>query len=162
MRRGTVIYESVTIGDRVETGHHVVIREKTTIGSNTVIGTATVIDGNASIGSNTRIETGVYIPPGTRIGSNVFIGPRAVFTNDKYPPSGRLHGATVEDGAVIGANAVILPGVHIGAGAVVAAGSVVTRDIPPGVVVAGSPARPIGTRGEYDRKQEEWRRSESK
>jgi acetyltransferase-like isoleucine patch superfamily enzyme len=156
IRSGTVIYENTVLDDNVETGHNVLIREFTRIGRGTIVGTATVIDGRVTIGDNVRIETGVYIPPFTTIGDNVFIGPRAVFTNDKYPASRRLQGARVEEGAVIGANAVILPGVVIGREAVVAAGSVVTKDVPPRVVVAGAPARQIGTRDEYDEKKHEW------
>jgi acetyltransferase-like isoleucine patch superfamily enzyme len=65
-----------------------------------------------------------------------------MIANDKYPidPTA-LHGPTIRRGAVIGINATILPGLEIGAGARVGAGSVVTRDVPPGVLVYGSPAR---------------------
>jgi acetyltransferase-like isoleucine patch superfamily enzyme len=156
LRAGSVVYERVEIGARVETGHHVMIREETVIGDDSVIGSHTVIDGRVRIGSRVRVETGVYIPPYTRIGDDVFIGPRAVFTNDRYPPSNRLQGPTIERGAVIGANATILPGVTIGEEAVVAAGSVVTRDVPPRTVVAGVPARPIGSRGVFDEKRALW------
>ena len=156
LRSFTVIYEDVVLGDNVQTGHHVLIREGTVVGSGSVVGSGTIIDGGVRIGERVRIESGVYIPPGTVIGNDVFIGPRAVFTNDRYPPSRRLVGAVVEDGAVIGANATILPGVRIGRGAVVAAGSVVTRDVPEETVVAGVPARPIAGRAEYEEKRRRW------
>ena len=156
VRKGTVIYENVVIGDNVETGHNVVVRENTAIGNNAIIGTNSVIDGHVVIGEGSRIETGVYIPPGTWIGRNVFIGPRAVFTNDKYPPSRRLEGARIHDNAAIGANAVILPGVTIGSFSVVAAGSVVTKNVPPYTVVAGVPAKPVMSYEEYNRKRQEW------
>ena len=64
-------------------------------------------------------------------------------TNDRYPPSGkpRLEGPVIGDYAAIGAAAVILPGVSIGRGAAIAAGSVVTHDVPAGMMAVGSPAR---------------------
>jgi acetyltransferase-like isoleucine patch superfamily enzyme len=75
----------------------------------------------------------------------VFIGPNATFTNDPYPRSKiyleKFLGIVVEDGASIGANATILPGVRIGRGAMVGAGAVVTKDVPSNVVVVGNPAR---------------------
>ncbi len=156
IRSGATIYERVVIGDYVETGHNIMIREDTVIGNHTVIGTHTIIDGHVRIGSNVRIETGVYIPPETIIGDNVFLGPFVVITNDRYPLSRRLKGATIEDGAVIGANAVLVAGVRIGRNAVVAAGSIVTRDIPPETVVAGVPAKPISTRSRYEEKKKLW------
>ena len=159
VRDYTVIYEGSELGEGVQTGHHVLIREKVRVGPHTIIGSSTVLDGRVVIGSNVRIETGVYIPPYTVVEDDVFIGPRAVFLNDKYPPSRRLRGARVRRGAVIGGNATILPGVEIGEYAVVAAGSVVTRNVPPRTVVAGNPARPIGTYDEYLEKKAVWERS---
>ncbi len=156
VRSGTVIYERVVLEDGVETGHSVLIREDTVIGSNTKIGTATIIDGKVVIGSNTSIQSGVYIPPGVKIGSNVFIGPRAVFTNDRYPPSRRLAEIVVEDDVVIGASSVIVAGIRIGRGAVIAAGSVVTRSVDPYTVVMGVPAKPIMKRDEYDKRRVEY------
>ena len=159
LRSGTVVYEKVTLEDDVETGHNVLIREATRIGSRTLVGTGTIIDGRVVVGEATRIESGVYIPPNTRIGSRVFLGPRAVLTNDRYPPSKRLQGPTLEDEVVVGANAVILPGVKVSRGAVIAAGSVVTRDVPPRKVVAGVPARVVGERDSYEEKRLQWERN---
>lgn len=141
LRSGTIIYCDVIIGDNFQSGHNTLIREKTRIGDRTAIGTATVIDGNTTIGNDVSLQTMVYIPTNTTIGDHVFIGPNAVLTNDRYPPSGSLEGPVVKTGAAIGANATILPGVCIGEGAFVAAGSVVTRDVPDHMMAVGTPAR---------------------
>lgn len=141
LRPGTVIYCDVTIGDYFQCGHNSLIREKTRIGDRTVVGTATVIDGNTTIGNDVSLQSMVYIPTNSTIGDHVFIGPNAVLTNDRYPPSGTLLGPVIKDGAAIGANTTILPGVCIGKGAFVAAGSVVTRDVPDHMMALGSPAR---------------------
>ncbi|HSA38094.1 MAG TPA: acyltransferase [Methanoregula sp.] len=141
LRSGTIIYCDVIIGDNFQSGHNTLIREKTRIGDRTAIGTATVIDGNTTIGNDVSLQTMVYIPTNTTIGDHVFIGPNAVLTNDRYPPSGSLEGPVVKTGAAIGANATILPGVCIGEGAFVAAGSIVTRDVPDHMMAVGTPAR---------------------
>lgn len=159
IRSFSVIYERVKIGNRVETGHRILIREDTEIGDESIVGTDTVIDGRVKIGERARIETGVYIPPLTVIGKNVFLGPRVVFTNDKYPVSSRWVGVVVEDDVAIGANATIIAGVRIGRGSIVASGAVVTKDVPPGVVVAGVPARIISSREEFERKKREYERA---
>ena len=156
IRSGTVMYEMSTLGNNVETGHNVLIREHTTIGSNVIVGTHTVVEGHVKIGDNVRIESGVFIPLYTTIGNNVFLGPYIVITNDKYPPSKRMTGVTIEDNVVVGANATIMAGVTIGENAVVAAGSVVTKDIPPNTVVAGVPARKMYDREEYEKRKKQW------
>lgn len=153
IRSSATIYENAQIGDDVETGHGVIIREKTAIGSGTRIGTYSVIDGNVKIGNKNNIQTGVYMPPGTSIGSNTFIGPYVTVTNDRYPPSPKVSGVTICDGAVIGGRAVLIAGVKIGERALVGAGAVVTRDVPPRKVVIGVPAKVIMSREEYDEKQ---------
>jgi acetyltransferase-like isoleucine patch superfamily enzyme len=141
LRSGTIIYCDVIIGDNFQSGHNTLIREKTCIGDRTAIGTATVIDGNTRIGNDVSLQSMVYIPTDTTIGDHVFIGPNAVLTNDRYPPSGCLKGPIIKTGAAIGANTTILPGVCIGEGAFVAAGSIVTRDVPDHMMAIGSPAR---------------------
>ncbi len=156
LRSHSVVYERVRIGNRVQTGHAVLIREDTVIGDGTVVGTHAVIDGRVTIGEDVSIQSGTYIPPESRIGDRVFLAPFVVITNDKYPASKRLLGVTVEDDAVIGANAVLISGVRIGEGAVVASGAVVTRDVPPRKVVIGVPARVVMNREEYERKKREY------
>lgn len=143
LRSGTILYCDVTIGDDFQTGHNVMIREHTRIGNGVAIGTATVIEGHTSIGDHVSIQSMVYIPTETEIGNRVFIGPNSVLTNDKYPPRniGGLKGPVIMDDAAIGGNVTILPGIRIGAGALVAAGAVVTRDVPEGMLAVGSPAR---------------------
>ncbi|ELY84853.1 hexapeptide repeat-containing transferase [Natrialba taiwanensis DSM 12281] len=142
IRAGSIVYGDVTIGDEFTTGHDVLVREATAIGDDVLVGTKTVIDGQTTIGSHVSLQTNVYVPTETRIGSNVFIGPSAVLTNDEYPvrTDNGLEGPTIEDGASIGANATLLPGVTIGEGAFVAAGAVVTDDVPPGRLAVGAPA----------------------
>lgn len=141
LRSGTIIYCDVVIGNRFQTGHNVLIREKTRIGDRTAVGTAVVIEGNSRIGNDVSLQSLVYIPTDTTIGDHVFIGPNAVLTNDRYPPSSSIRGPVINSGAAIGANVTILPGISIGKGALVAAGSVVTRDVPDFMLAVGSPAR---------------------
>lgn len=143
LRSGTIIYCDVTIGDDFSTGHNVLIREHTDIGDNVAIGSFSIIEGTCSLGSNIRIQSMAFIPTHTRIGAGVFIGPNAVLTNDRYPPTGKpeLKGPVIGDNVTIGANATILPGVRLGNGCAVAAGAIVTKNIPEGVLAVGAPAR---------------------
>lgn len=112
------------------------------IGSDCSIASCTIIDG-ARLGNNCTVGHGASLHPGTWLGDNVFVGPGVVFCNDMWPAvhkngfdlDGLLTGSKtviVEDGASIGANSVVLPGVRIGAGAVIAAGSVVTKSLASG------------------------------
>lgn len=141
LRSGTIIYCDVIIGNNFQSGHNTLIREKTRIGDRTAIGTATIVDGNTRIGNDVSLQSMIYIPTNTTIGDHVFIGPNAVLTNDRYPPSESLTGPIIKTGAAIGANATILPGVTIGEGAFIAAGSIVTRDVPNHMMAIGTPAR---------------------
>lgn len=143
LRSGSIFYCDVVIGKNFQCGHNVLIREHTHIVDDVAIGTATIIEGNVSIGSKTVIQSNAYIPTNTIIGSQVFIAPHVVITNDKYPPTktGGLTGAYIHDGAIIGANATLLPGVSIGDGALVSAGAVVTRNVPNRKMAIGAPAR---------------------
>lgn len=145
IRRRTVIFADVVMGDRSQTGMGVYIRECTRIGHDCMIGTASIIEGHAEMADYVVVQSGVFIPTETRIGSRVFIGPRAVMTNDRYPLRMRDGyspiGPVLGDDVTIGANATLLPGVRIGAGAVVAAGAVVVNDVPAWSLAMGVPAK---------------------
>ena len=143
IRAGTIVYADVTIGDDFTTGHNALVREDTAIGDDVLVGTDVTIDGTTTIGSHVSLQTGVYVPTHTEIGSQVFVGPRAVLTNDPYPvrQEADLAGPTLEDHVSVGANATLLPGVTVGRGSFVAAGAVVTEDIPPETLAVGVPAR---------------------
>lgn len=103
------------------------------------------IENDVVLGDRVTVKCGVQLWDGVRIGSDVFVGPNATFTNDPYPRSKqrpeRFARTTVQDGASIGANATILPGITIGRAAMVGAGAVVTHDVPANAVVVGNPAR---------------------
>jgi len=113
------------------------------IGPGAVIHSYAWIGGGVTIGNQCSIQAFVFIPNGVTIGNNVFLGPRVTFTNDKFPPSASWGKTTVEDRAVIGANATIIAGVTIGEGAMIGAGAVVTKDVPAGETWVGNPARKL-------------------
>ena len=142
----------------VEFGSGVVVQAFTnlygcSIGDDTRIGTFVEVQRGARIGRRCKIQSHTFICDGVEIGDEVFVGHGVMFINDLAPraatESGELKTGDdwelvrtyVEDGAAIGTGAVILGGVRVGAGALVGAGAVVTRDVPPGAVVIGSPAR---------------------
>lgn len=150
------ISETAKVGKNVKIWHFSYIGNNTSIGDNVSIGSLVHIDYNVKIGDNTRIEGSVYIPPLTTIGKNVFIGPCATFTNDPYPMSPKMIGVVVEDGAIIGGRAVFKAGITVGKNSVVAMGAVVTKDVPPNVVVMGHPATIRYSRDEYDVKKKNW------
>jgi UDP-2-acetamido-3-amino-2,3-dideoxy-glucuronate N-acetyltransferase len=119
---------------------------KCKIGKNSKIDSYVYIEEGVVIGDNCKVRPFVFIPTGVTIEDNVFIGPNVTFTNDVYPKAQgdwKLVETHVRRGASIGANSVIVPGVTIGEGALVGAGSVVTKDVPSNVVIAGNPARVI-------------------
>lgn len=90
-----------------------------------------------------KIQAFAFIPNGVEFEDGVFVGPRVTFTNDKHPPHDSFGRTLVKEGAALGAGAVVLCGVTIGAHAVVGAGAVVTKDVPAGATVVGNPARQI-------------------
>jgi acetyltransferase-like isoleucine patch superfamily enzyme len=136
---------------------YAVVLQDVRIGVNCSIGSHTEIGRGSKIGDQSRIGALCFLPPNSQIGCSVFIGPGVVFTDDRFPmihdpadPPYTAEPPIVEDYANIGAAAVILPGVRIGAGAFVAAGAVVTKDVPAGGMVLGLPARPGIVRSRHE------------
>ena len=129
---------------RIEPG--AVIREQVTIGKNAVIMMGAIINIGAVIGEGTMIDMGAVLGGCATVGSHCHVGAGAVLAGVIEPASATP--VIVEDDVLIGANAVVIEGVHVGRGAVVAAGAVVTQDVPQNAVVAGCPARVIKMKDE--------------
>ena len=127
------------ISARIEPG--AIIREQVEIGENAVIMMGAILNIGAVVGAGTMIDMGAVLGGRAMVGKNCHIGAGAVLAGVVEPPSAEP--VVVEDGVMIGANAVVLEGVRVGSGAVVAAGAVVTEDVPANMVVAGAPARII-------------------
>lgn len=139
--------QTQAIGEGTRIWQFAVVLGGAKIGRNCNICAHTFIENDVVIGDNVTVKCGVQLWDGMRVGNNVFIGPNATFCNDRHPKSGnrdfKLEGITIEDGASIGANATILPGVKIGTCAMVGAGAVVTKDVSAKVMVIGNPAMEV-------------------
>ena len=137
--------ESVQVGAGTRIWAFAHVLPRAVIGRDCNICDHVFIENDVVVGDRVTVKSGVQLWDGVRLGNDVFVGPNATFTNDKFPRS-RQRPATfavtdVGEGASIGANATLLPGVSIGRGAMVGAGAVVTEDVPPNAVVYGNPAR---------------------
>lgn len=129
---------------RVEPG--AIIRDGVEIGENAVIMMGAILNIGASVGAGTMIDMGAILGGRATVGKRCHISAGAVLAGVIEPPSATP--VVVGDDVVVGANAVVLEGVHIGNHAVVAAGAIVTADVPENAVVAGAPARIIKYRDE--------------
>ncbi|WP_417563766.1 acyltransferase [Microbacterium sp.] len=158
----TVIHPSADVDVRTDIGegtrvwHLAQVREGARIGAGCNIGRGAYVGPDVVIGDSCKLQNYALVYEPARLGDGVFIGPAAVLTNDEFPRAANLDGTpktaadwdevavVVGDGASIGARAVCVAPVTIGAFALVAAGAVVTKDVAPHALVVGVPARRIG------------------
>ncbi len=146
---------TATIGDGSAIWHLVQVRDQARIGKNCIIGRGAYIGTGVVIGDNCKIQNYALVYEPAEIGNGVFIGPAAVLTNDQFPravnPDGSIKSASdwdavgvkIGDGASIGARAICIAPLSIGAWALIAAGAVVTKNVPDYALVAGVPAKRI-------------------
>lgn len=151
VHESSYVDETVCIGDNTKIWHFCHIQAGARIGNNCSLGQNVNISNNVIIGNGVKIQNNVSVYEGVEIQDNVFLGPSCVFTNDltpraQYPKGHNNYKKTIiGEGASVGANATIICGHEIGRYAMVAAGAVVTKDVPEYTLVAGVPARIMGT-----------------
>ena len=143
---GALVYAGTVIGPGAIVGDLATVRERCVLGEGVVVGRGVCIENDVPIGAFTKIQSNSYITAYSELEDHVFVAPCVTTTNDNY--MGRtearheqIRGAIIRRGARVGGGVVILPGIEIGAEAFVAAGALVTRDVPPGKLVAGLPAQ---------------------
>jgi UDP-2-acetamido-3-amino-2,3-dideoxy-glucuronate N-acetyltransferase len=126
-----------------------VVADGARLGSDVVVGAFCFVANGAIVGAGTRIQSHTSVWAGVELGEDVFVGPGAIFTNVRHPRAAfprapRWDRTVVEDGASIGAGAVLVAPLRVGRCAMVGAGAVVRRDVPPHAVIAGNPSRVLG------------------
>lgn len=138
----------VSLGQDTRIWHHGHIRSGAKIGAGCNLGKNVFVDSGVQIGDRVKIQNNVSVYHGVTIEDDVFVGPSAVFTNDRYPRAFNTEWQVVETvvrtGASIGANATLVCGIEVGNYAVIAAGSVATKSVLPHQIVVGCPARHHG------------------
>ena len=135
----TEVQDLVQIGDGSRVGSFSLIHEGCSIGQGVTIGSHSNIC-KSSIGNRVSIQTNCHVTVGTVIADDVFVGPGVIFLNDRL--NGKpLQAPRILKRARIGGGSVLLPGIVVGEGAIIGAGSVVTKDVPPGEIWKGEPAR---------------------
>jgi acetyltransferase-like isoleucine patch superfamily enzyme len=145
---GAIVFAGSRIGARVILGDQSCVRERVQVGDDVVLGRGSLIENDTTVGARTKIQADAYITAYSELEEDVFIAPCVVTTNDNF--MGRterrhelIKGPTIRRGARVGGGAILCPAVEIGEDAFVGAGAVVTKDVPPRMLVVGSPARVV-------------------
>jgi acetyltransferase-like isoleucine patch superfamily enzyme len=143
---GAILSAGTLLGDGCVVGDLATVRERCTIGDGVVIGRGVCVENDTTIGARTKIQSNAYITAYCMLEDDVFIAPCVITTNDNFMGrTERRHelvkGAVIRRGARVGGGATLLPAVEIGEEAFVGAGAVVLHDVPPRMLVVGSPAR---------------------
>lgn len=144
VHESSVVDSGVVIGNNTKIWHFSHICDGAVIGDDCSFGQNVYVAPGVRIGNNVRVQNGVSIYSGLVIEDYCFIGPHAVFTNDRYPRAAGpwdLEKTVLRKGASVGANATILCGIELGEYSMVGCGAVVTRDVPARTLVIGNPAR---------------------
>ena len=143
---GAIVFAGTHVGARVILGGQSCVRERVRVGDDVVLGRGSLIENDTTVGARTKIQAGAYVTAYATLEEDVFIAPCVVTTNDNF--MGRterrhelIEGPTIRRGARIGGGAILCPAVEIGEEAFVGAGAVVTKDVPPRMLVVGNPAR---------------------
>ena len=150
-----VVEDGAVVGAGTKIWAQVQVRTGARIGAQCIFGRNSFVDRDVVVGDRVKVQNNASLYEGVRLEDGVFIGPHVIFTNDRVPravcPDGSLKeaedwtlGSTlVCEGAALGAGAVVVTGVTIGRWSMIGSGTVVTKDVPPNVVVAGNPARVV-------------------
>ncbi len=158
------VESGATVGEHTFVWYRAHIRAGATIGTGCVIGSNAFIDTDVTVGDLSKIQNSAQIFAPATLGNGVFVGPGAILTNDRNPRAVNpdltkqtgedwdAGGVSVDNGASIGAGAVIVAGVKVGEWALIGAGAIVTRDVLCHELVAGNPARHIGWVGRDGRR----------
>jgi acetyltransferase-like isoleucine patch superfamily enzyme len=143
---GAIVYAGTVIGPGAIVGDLASVRERCVLEEGVVVGRGVCVENDVRIGAYTRIQSNSYLAAYSLVEEQVFIAPCVVTTNDNF--MGRtdarhalVKGPTIRRAARVGAGVVLLPGIEVGEEAFIAAGALVTRDVPPGKLIAGLPAR---------------------
>jgi acetyltransferase-like isoleucine patch superfamily enzyme len=148
VHESAIVEPGVTIGAGTMIWHHSHLRVGATLGERCVIGKNVFVDAGVAIGNGVKIQNNVSVYRGVHLADDVFVGPSAVFTNDRFPRAASADWEVAETwvghGASIGANATLVSGIEVGEWGTVAAGAVVTRSVAAHELVAGNPARRLG------------------